>query len=394
MGVFILRKAGAALIVVFLASVLVFVGVRAIPGDPALAYASEDRDPKVLAAIREKYGLNDPLPVQYVKWAGLAVQGDLGTDSRGLPVAETIRTRIPLTLELAGLGIITAINLATVAPPWMAAIPGLSYWHATVLTQVSTALSIAVPGGDAAGIAASYGMLRRWGFGRGTVAVAVVVTGVGNQLVNVLLPLVALALLVMSGGSSPLLLTAGLIGIAAILGLTLAIVLVLRGERQAFAVGERAEWLANHVLALVHRPAREGWGDGLVRFRRETIALVLRRWPALTASLVIGHLTVFGVLMVALRSTGVGGDDVGWVEALAAWGLIRLLSAVPVTPAGVGIVELGLSSALVGFGAHNAQAVAAVLLYRALTVLPTLILGALLGLTWRRQRVVLESGSG
>ncbi|HET7172197.1 MAG TPA: YbhN family protein [Gaiellales bacterium] len=298
------------------------------------------------------------------------------------------------TLELAGLGIITAINLATFAPPWMAAIPGLSYWHATVLTQVSTALSIAVPGGDAAGIAASYGMLRRWGFGRGTVAVAVVVTGVGNQLVNVLLPLVALALLVMSGGSSPLLLTAGLIGIAAILGLTLAIVLVLRGERQAFAVGERAEWLANHVLALVHRPAREGWGDGLVRFRRETIALVLRRWPALTASLVIGHLTVFGVLMVALRSTGVGGDDVGWVEALAAWGLIRLLSAVPVTPAGVGIVELGLSSALVGFGAHNAQAVAAVLLYRALTVLPTLILGALLGLTWRRQRVVLESGSG
>ena len=57
MGVFILRKAGAALIVVFLASVVVFVGVRALPGDPALAYAAEDRDPKVLAAIREKLSL-------------------------------------------------------------------------------------------------------------------------------------------------------------------------------------------------------------------------------------------------------------------------------------------------------------------------------------------------
>ena len=100
MGAFILRKAGAALIVVFLASVLVFVGVRAIPGDPALAYAAEDRDPKVLADIREKYGLDDPLPVQYVRWVGLALQGDLGTDTRGLPVAETIVTRIPLTLEL------------------------------------------------------------------------------------------------------------------------------------------------------------------------------------------------------------------------------------------------------------------------------------------------------
>lgn len=293
---------------------------------------------------------------------------------------------------LAALATATVINLATFAPPWMAAIPGLGYWNATVLTQVSTALSIAVPGGDAAGIAASYAMLRRWGVGRRPVAVAVVVTGVGNQLVNVLLPLLALALLVTTGGSSPLLLTAGLIGIAAITVLTVAIVFVLRGERPAYAVGRRAEWLANHVLALLRRPPREGWGEGLVRFRRETIDLVARRWPALAGSLILGHLTVFGVLMVALRVTGVGGDEVGWVEGLAAWGLIRLLSAVPVTPAGVGIVELGLSSALVGFGAHNAQAVAAVLLYRALTVLPTLVLGAVLGLTWRKHGVALEGG--
>ena len=106
MGGFILRKAGAALIVVFLASVLVFVGVRAIPGDPALAYAGEDRDPEVLAAIRDKYGLEDPQPVQYVRWIGLALQGDLGTDTRGLSVTETIVTRLPLTLELAGLAIL------------------------------------------------------------------------------------------------------------------------------------------------------------------------------------------------------------------------------------------------------------------------------------------------
>jgi putative heme transporter len=86
--------------------------------------------------------------------------------------------------EVAALAFARAINLAIFAPPWMAAIPGLGYWNATVLTQVSTALSIAVPGGDAAGIAASYAMLRRWGIGRRAVAVAVVVTGVGNQLVT------------------------------------------------------------------------------------------------------------------------------------------------------------------------------------------------------------------
>ena len=106
MGVFIFRKLGAALIVVFLASVLVFVGVRAIPGDPALAYAAEERDAATLEAIRDKYGLNEPLHVQYVKWIGLALRGDLGTDSRGLPVAETIVGRLPLTLELAALAMV------------------------------------------------------------------------------------------------------------------------------------------------------------------------------------------------------------------------------------------------------------------------------------------------
>jgi peptide/nickel transport system permease protein len=105
-GGFLLRKAGAALIVVFCSSVVVFVGVRALPGDPAVALSGENRDPAVLAAVREKYGLDQPLPVQYVKWVGRAVRGDLGVDSRDLPVAHTIVTRIPITLELALLSVV------------------------------------------------------------------------------------------------------------------------------------------------------------------------------------------------------------------------------------------------------------------------------------------------
>jgi uncharacterized protein (TIRG00374 family) len=124
----------------------------------------------------------------------------------------------------------------------------------------------------------------------------------------------------------------------------------------------------------------------MVRFRGETVDLLARRWHVITLAAFAGHLTVFGVLLVCLRATGVPSSEVTWVEAMAAWGLVRLLTAVPITPGGVGIVELGLSSALVGFGAGNAEAVAAVLLYRVLTVVPTLVLGAMLGLTWRRHR--------
>src|SRR4051812_2199609 len=106
MGGFLLRKAGAALVVVFLSSVVVFAGARALPGDPALALGGENRDPAVMAAIRHEYGLDQPLPEQYVKWAWHAVRGDLGVDSRQLPVAHTIVTRIPITLELAFLSVL------------------------------------------------------------------------------------------------------------------------------------------------------------------------------------------------------------------------------------------------------------------------------------------------
>jgi len=115
MGGFLLRKVGAALIVLVLASMLVFVGVRAIPGDPALALGGESRDPAVLSAIRHKYGLDQPVPVQYLRWVSLAVQGDLGTDQRELPVARTIVQRLPITLELAGLAILIGSVIGIVA---------------------------------------------------------------------------------------------------------------------------------------------------------------------------------------------------------------------------------------------------------------------------------------
>src|SRR5438552_1119229 len=115
MGGFLLRKVGAALIVLVLASMLVFVGVRAIPGDPAIALGAENRDPAVMAAIRHSYGLDKPLPVQYVKWISKALRGNLGLDSRQLPVGHTIITRLPITLELAFLAVLIGSAIGVLA---------------------------------------------------------------------------------------------------------------------------------------------------------------------------------------------------------------------------------------------------------------------------------------
>jgi len=115
MGGFLLRKVGAALVVIVLASMLVFLGVRALPGDPALALGGEQRDPEVLAQIRHDYGLDQPLPVQYVHWMGHVLRGDLGTDQRKLSVSHTIVTKLPITLELAGLAIVFGSALGILA---------------------------------------------------------------------------------------------------------------------------------------------------------------------------------------------------------------------------------------------------------------------------------------
>ncbi len=110
MARFALRRLGAAALVVLLGSLVVFLGVRALPGDPALALSGEDRDPAALSAVRHQFGLDQPVPVQFVKYLGNAVQGNLGQSARnGIGVGRIIIERLPVTLELSLLAILIAV---------------------------------------------------------------------------------------------------------------------------------------------------------------------------------------------------------------------------------------------------------------------------------------------
>src|SRR3954463_15901512 len=95
---YLLRRGGASLLVLFVSSIVVFAGVRALPGSPALALAGEDHSPKAIAAITKKYGFDQPVPVQYVRWLGHVVRGDFGSSTRtGLGVGSTILAPLPGT---------------------------------------------------------------------------------------------------------------------------------------------------------------------------------------------------------------------------------------------------------------------------------------------------------
>src|SRR5438093_5261721 len=84
-----------------------------IPGDPARVLGGTDADPAGLEEIREKYGLKDPLPVQYLRWLRLAVQGDLGESIRTRQsVAWTVAKKLPITIELACFSLLIALAIA------------------------------------------------------------------------------------------------------------------------------------------------------------------------------------------------------------------------------------------------------------------------------------------
>ena len=86
----------------FVVSVLIFSLQQLLPGDPAVALAGEEHDPVAVEAIRKKYSLDRPLPVQYALWMGKVLRGDLGESLRNkIPVSELLASKLPVTLELA-----------------------------------------------------------------------------------------------------------------------------------------------------------------------------------------------------------------------------------------------------------------------------------------------------
>lgn len=110
---FILKRFLTAIPTLIIVTIMVFSIQRLLPGDPALILAGEDRDPQVIEFIREKYRLNDPVPVQYFAWLGQVLRGNLGQSIRtNQPVTELIFEKLPVTIELALLSILVAILIA------------------------------------------------------------------------------------------------------------------------------------------------------------------------------------------------------------------------------------------------------------------------------------------
>ncbi len=232
-------------------------------------------------------------------------------------------------LETTTLVLVALWNLATYWFVMVSTMPGLTIPQAAVVTESSTAVANTVPAGGAVGIAMSYGMYSSWGFSRS---------------------------------------------------------LLLRSRDMARRIGLMAGRVGSALIKPLRRPPVQGWELATMKFRDRTLLLLRARWLLITVTTLVSHLSLFLVLLLALRHVGVSEQEVSWVEALAVFAFARLLSAVPLTPGGLGVVEVALITGLSAAGGARAQVAAGVLIFRALTYVLPIPVGLATYVFWRRNR--------
>lgn len=288
--------------------------------------------------------------------------------------------------ELTVLALAAAWNLATYQFVMVSTTPGLRLRQALVSTQATTAVSNTVVGGAAISLGLTYAMNSSWGFSRSRTSVSLLVSGLWNNFAKLGLPVLALALLALSSPPSAARTGAGLVGLA---GLVAAVALLgglLRSREGAERIGTTAGRIASALRRPFGRGPVTGWERATTKFRDRTALLLRARWHWITLATLVSHLSLFLVLLLALRFVGVDGDQVSGVEVLAVFAFARLLTAVPFTPGGLGVIELALITGLAAAGGPRALVAAAVLVFRSLTYVLPIPIGIGAYLFWRHNR--------
>jgi uncharacterized membrane protein YbhN (UPF0104 family) len=293
------------------------------------------------------------------------------------------------------LGVLVGAMVFNLITYWwqnMSSMIGLGFFQAAVNNQTTTSVADTVPGGGYLAVGVGYGMYHSWGFSNSAIALSALVTGIWNILMKLGLPVIALALLAVTGYANASLVVASLIGLAILIGAVVLLALVLWKKELARTIGTGLGRVASAVRTLLRKPPVHDWGEAAVKFRHETIDLVARRWPQLTITTIVSHLALYLVLLLSLRFVGVSEQEVSWAQVLGVFAFGRLLTALPITPGGLGLVELSYIGGLILAGrgqtdvpsdVFHAQVAGAVLLFRALTYGVQIPLGGLAYLIYR-----------
>jgi len=288
-------------------------------------------------------------------------------------------------LSVLLIGIAAAASLASYWLGICAVLPSLRLRQAATVNLASNAVANALPAGGALGMGVNWTMLSSWGVSTEEYVLYTLVSGIWNVFARLGLPVLALLALLTVTRPDSVLIIAAAVGLALLAAAASGLALLMRSERFAFRADRMLQRAAAIVCRLARRPVPVGIAGSLSGFRGRAAGLMAARGWRIAVTTAAAHVMLWLVLLACLRGTGLSQVQVSWQTSLAAYAFVRLLTVLPITPGGLGISELGLVSVLAAEAGPraSAQVTAAVLLYRAVTYLPPIPLGAAAFLIWR-----------
>lgn len=296
-------------------------------------------------------------------------------------------------LSIAQLALVLGAAILNLACAWtmnQAALPGMKNSQAAQLMLSQNLISSTLPLGGAWSVGLGYEIIHSYGFNVSEYSLMLGVSGVWNTFAKLALPVLAVVLLLFTGDVDGHTVTLAIIGVVTLIVSLGGFGLILWKRSVAERIGSAAEKVVSAILKPFHRGPVTTWSEGLAGFRDQTISVARHRWIALTLLAVFYQVTTFWVYLISLRFSGVpahGKDSVSWVAAFAVFAVVRVISAIPITPGAVGIAEASYTSLLVAAGGAEPAVIAGVLLFRALTWVMPIPLGLpVYGAWWMKWR--------
>lgn len=271
---------------------------------------------------------------------------------------------------------------------WMTTMPTLRFGEGFVAQTTGTAINNSIPGGGAIAIPVQYIMFLSWGFTPGAVTSGLLTAGVWDQLVRLALPVVAVFAVAVTGDAVGWMWVVSIAGVLVVVGAVWILSKVLRSEGAARRVGELLGRVVNKVLGWFGR-APIDMVSAALQFRVNVTAVAGERWKLITLATVLNQAAMASLFLASLRAVGVSSDEVSAAWVVLSFSLGRFLVIIPVSPGGLGLVDLGYIGLLTlgwGTGADPALLAAGVLLFRALSFIPPIFAGLGSWVYWRWNR--------
>jgi uncharacterized membrane protein YbhN (UPF0104 family) len=293
--------------------------------------------------------------------------------------------------------LLIAATAASLVTGWLAicaVLPAVRLREAAVVNLGSSAVANTLPAGGALAMGVSWAMLSSWGVSAADYALYTLVSGIWNVFARLGLPALAVLVLVTNGRPDAGLVISAAAGLGLLAAAAAGFGLLLRSAPLAERADRGLQRAVRRCWRLARRTPPAGVAGAVLSFRGRAAGLLRARAGRITVATAASQVALWLVLLACLRGAGLSQAQVPWQISLAAFAFVRLITVLPITPGGLGVTELGLVGVLADGAGHavTVRVIAAVLLFRALTYLLPIPLGAAAALAWRHAPAVIHRG--